>query len=121
MRLCRLVKLRELDLERCSTCFLNHCTPGDGSSQAPALTRCRFRLMRCAQVSAGAGVALPGLARASQLGRLADLQDLDLQGAGTTDAFLADLATAAPRLTRWNSHVALQGKDRVPSSRKRAS
>lgn len=57
-------------------------------------------LALCGQVSAGAGVALPGLAAASQLGRLADLQELDLQGAGTTDAFLADLATAAPRLTR---------------------
>ena len=69
---------------------LNTCCP------MPSLSG----LAACAQVSAGAGVTLPGLAAASQLGRLADLQELDLQGAGTTDAFLADLATAAPRLTR---------------------
>ena len=57
-------------------------------------------LVGCAQVAAGAGVALPGLAAVLQLGRLQELQELDLQGAGTTDAFLAELAACAPRLTR---------------------
>jgi len=51
-------------------------------------------------VAAGAGVPPPGLAAASQLGRLADLAELDLQCAGATDGFLRDLGAAAPRLTR---------------------
>ncbi|KAK9836139.1 hypothetical protein WJX81_004392 [Elliptochloris bilobata] len=68
------------------------------ASAAPALaTLSALSGLRTLHVSAGTDVALPGLAAASQLGRL---QELDLQGAGTTDAFLADLADAALRLTR---------------------
>lgn len=65
-------------------------------------------------MAAGAGVALPGLAAVLQRGRLQELQELDLQGAGTTDAFLTELAASAPRLTRRALDAGLRVPGRAP-------